>query len=275
MDTVNTTFFNAMCSFFLTEAWRITGKGFRQFRFRCNGIDKLADHGMFAGSDEVKIFSFDLVHHGFHFRKAHNSRYHVAADHERRNAICKSSIDHKISCISKYCRMDPSNVAHKIIKTIACHSAGRIHVNAVKAFHNLCMIGDLKIRHHRITEFLDLHIFTVILTNRNRRIDNIGDHHHDLLDLLFHFVFFCSKGIHAVCLSRNLLFDLFCFFFLSLSHHGTDLLGQFVSVGTKSLYFVFDLTVLLIQLHHFIYKSQFFILKLIFDILFYNIRILS
>ena len=42
------------------------------------------------------------------------------------------------------------------------------------------VIRDLKIGNYRLTELLDLHIAGIVLTNRNRRIDDIGDHHHIL-----------------------------------------------------------------------------------------------
>ena len=46
------------------------------------------------------------------------------------------------------------------------------------------MVWDLKIRDYRIAVFLNLHIFAVVLADRNAGIDDVRDGHHDLRDLL-------------------------------------------------------------------------------------------
>ena len=76
--------------------------------------------------------------------------------------------------------MKPGNIPHKIIEPIACHLPCCIQINAVKAFHNIRVIGNLKIRHYRISEFLNLYILAVILAYRHAGINDIGNGHHDL-----------------------------------------------------------------------------------------------
>ena len=112
MDTVYTSFLNSVSTFLLTEAWRIAGQCQRQLCFRSNGIDKLTDHGVLAGTDQVQVLSFDLVHHSVHFSEAHNAGYYVAADHERRYAVSKSTVDHEISCICDHCGVQSCDIAH-------------------------------------------------------------------------------------------------------------------------------------------------------------------
>ena len=60
--------------------------------------------------------------------------------------------------------MKSGNIAHQIVEAVSCYSSGSIQINAVKTLHDICVVGDLKIRNHWLTELLDLYIFTVILT---------------------------------------------------------------------------------------------------------------
>ena len=135
---------------------------------------------MLAGTDQIQILSFDLIHHGVHLCKGHNTGHHIAADHKRRNAVGKTAVDHKITCVGNYSGMQSCNIPHQIIKSIACHSACSIQVDAVKTCHNIRMIGDLKVRNYRLAEPLNLHVLAVILSDGHAGIDDIGNGHHDL-----------------------------------------------------------------------------------------------
>ena len=53
MDAVDAALLQAMGSLLLAEARRIAGKCLRKGFLRNNGINKLSDHGMLAGTDEV------------------------------------------------------------------------------------------------------------------------------------------------------------------------------------------------------------------------------
>ena len=99
MDTIYASLLDAMSTFLLTEAWRIAGQCLRQLRLWSDGVDKLTDHGVFAGTDQVQILSLDLVHHSIHLSEGHNTSYHIAADHERWDAVSESTVDHEISRI--------------------------------------------------------------------------------------------------------------------------------------------------------------------------------
>ena len=98
-----------------------------------SGINKFSNHGMLTGTDQIKILALDLVHHRIHLCKAHNSGHDIAADHIRRNAVGKTSADHKITRIRKYCRMQSCNIAHQIVEAISGYTSGRIHINTIQA----------------------------------------------------------------------------------------------------------------------------------------------
>ena len=146
---------------------------------------------MFTGTDKIQILSLDLIHHSIHFGKAHNACYHIAPDHKRRNTIGKPTSDHKITGIGKNRRMKPCDIAHQIIESVSGYSSGTFKINAVKALHDICMIRNIKFRNHRISVFLDFYVFAVIFSDRNRRINDVWDRHHDLFNSCFYFFFFC------------------------------------------------------------------------------------
>ena len=169
--------------------------------------------------------------------------------------------------------MKTGNVTHQIVETVSCYFSGAVQIDTVEFLHDLGMIGNLEIRNNGLAVFLDLHVLTVIFTDRYGRIDDVRNDHHSGADLFLHLLLLLGELVHAVSLAGNLLFDLFCLFFFLLSHQSANLFGKFVSGSTKSLYFLFDLTVLFIQLDHFIYEMELFILKFITNILFYDFRI--
>ena len=82
------------------------------FLHRNDRVNEFTDHGMFAGSDQVKILSLDLVHHSIHLVKTHNACYNVAADHEWRYTVSKSTVDHEISGVGDNCGMQSGNITH-------------------------------------------------------------------------------------------------------------------------------------------------------------------
>jgi len=82
------------------------------------------------------------------------------------------------------------NIAHQIVKSVSCHLACSIQINAVKTLHDLGVIRDLKIRNNRFAKLLDLHIAGIILADRYGRINDVRDRHHDLGNFLLKFLFF-------------------------------------------------------------------------------------
>ena len=228
---------------------------------------------MLAGSDQIQIFPFYFIHHGIHFREAHNSGHHVASDHERRYAIGEASVDHEIPRIGNNGRMQSSDVTHQIVETISCYLSGAVEIDSVKAFHDFRMIRDFKIRNHRLTISLDFHILAVVFSNRNRRINNIGNHHHILQDFFLQLSLFLFQFLQALCTGGHLSLFGFRFFLLSCFHEDADFFGNFISVGTKIICFLLGLSAFLIQSDYFIYQRQLFILEFLSDIFLYRFRI--
>ena len=73
MNPVDAALLETVRAFLLAETGRITRQRQRKRFLRQNLIDELADHGVFTGSDQKEILSFDFVHHRIHFRKAHHA----------------------------------------------------------------------------------------------------------------------------------------------------------------------------------------------------------
>ena len=86
------------------------------------------------------------------------------------------------------------------------------------------MVRYLEIRYHRLTETLNLHILRIILTDGHRRINDIGDHHHYLSDLLLHLGLLCIKLCKLLCICSHLLLDFLSLFLLAFLHQCAYLL---------------------------------------------------
>ena len=106
----------------------------------------------------------------------------------------------------------------EVVETVSGNSSCRVKVDSVESLHDLCVVRDLEIRNDRITEFLYFHVLAVIFTDRNGRIDDVRDRHHDLFDALLEVFFFLLKFSKVIGSCGNLFLYLFCFFSLSLSH---------------------------------------------------------
>ena len=135
--------------------------------------------------------------------------------------------------------MKSCNIAHQIIETVSGNSSCCIKIQSVKAFHYICMIRNLKIGNNRLSEFFDLYIACIILSYRNRGINDIGDNHHDLCDLFLEFFFHRLKLCKSLCKFCHFLLYSLCLFFLSLSHKSSDFLGDLVSLISQIIGFCF------------------------------------
>ena len=136
------------------------------------------------------------------------------------------------------------------------------------------MVRHLEIRHHRLSVFLDFHILAVIFSDGNGRVDDVGNHHHNLRDFFLQLGFQFFQLCQTPGVSRHLGFFLLRLFFLALGHQGTDFLGYLILGGAQRISFLLCLSALRVQRDHFIHQCQFFLLELLSDILFYDIRVL-
>ena len=190
---------------------------------------------MLTGSDKIKILTFNLIHHSVHFSKAHNSRNYITSNHKRRYTVGKAPVYHKVSCIAKYRRMKSRDISHKIIKTVTRNPACTFKIYTVKAFHNLGMIRNFKIRHLRLTKLLNFYILRVIPAYWNTCINYVRYSHHNLLDFLIKFSLFLFHSLKLFRISTDPSLKLLCFILHTLCHTSSDLLAQFVFFCTKNI----------------------------------------
>ena len=137
------------------------------------------------------------------------------------------------------------------------------------------MIRHLKVRYNRITILLNLHILAVILTDRYAWVNNIRNDHHDLLNLLCQLRFLCLQLFQTRGDLCNLSLSLLSLLLLALCHQTTDLFGDLLATCAKLISLLLCLSRLCIECDHLIHKWKLVLLKLIFDVLFYDVRIFS
>ena len=254
MDTVYTTLFNTVSTFLLTEARRIAGQGIRKLLFRNDLVNEFTDHGMLTGSDQIQILALDLIHHGIHLSKTHNAGNNVTSDHEWRYTVGKSTIDHEISCIRDNCRVKSCNITHQIVETISSHSTCAVKIDSIKTLHDLCVIRDLKIRNNRLAVFSHFYIFRIIFTNRNTRINDIRNYHHDLGYFLIQLFFFYRKLFQTGSVFSYFFLNVLCLIFFTLRHQRTDLFRNFIFLSAKCICFLLSCSSLCIQFNYFVYQ---------------------
>ena len=275
MDTIYTTLLNTVGAFFLTETWRVACQCVRKLLLVVDRIDELTDHRMLGSSDQVEILALDLVHHGIHLIKTHNAGYYVGTDHKRRYTVSESAVDHEISCVRDNCGVDSCNVAHQVVESVSGNFSCCIKIDTVETLHNVCVIWNLKIRNNRLTKLLDLYVAAIVFSDRNGRIDDVRDGHHNLGNLLGQLLLLCLKLRQTGSVCSDLSLDSLCLFLLTLCHQCTDLLGDLVLVCTKLISLCLCGTGLCVQLDHFINEWKLVILELLLDVLLNNLRVLS
>ena len=285
MNAVYAALLQPVGALFLAEAGGIARQRLRQRLFRDDLINEFADHGVLGCADEIEILPFDLVHHGFHIRLAHNALDHLAVDHKRRNAVSEALIDHKISRIGQHGGVQAGDVAHQIVKSVAGDSASGIHIYPIELFHDLSMVRNLKIRHFRLAEALHFHVAAVVRTDRDRRIDDIRNLQHDGMNFFRQFLFLLLQlrkpllfGAHFCHVCVNFCLNGGFFLFRGLfefAEKGPVRLAQAVFLCTQVAGLADGSTVFRIQLQHFIHKRQLCVLKFLSDVFLHYIRIVS
>ena len=171
--------------------------------------------------------------------------------------------------------MKSCDISHQVVKTVSRNFSGAVQIQTVKAFHNIRMIRNLKIRHCRLAVSLNFYILTVIFSNRNRRINDVWNGHHDFFNLFFYFFFLSGKFLYSLGVGSYFFLRLFSLFLFSFFHQAADHFRNFISFCSQAFYFLFDLSVLLIQIDDLVYKGKFTVLEFIPDILFYDFWIFS
>ena len=234
---------------------------------------------MFGSADEIEVFPFDLIHHSFHIRLAHDAFHHFSVDHKRRNAVGKAFIDHEIPGISQNGRVQTGHIAHQIVKSVAGNAPCGIHIHSIELFHDLGVIGNLKIGHFRLSEALHFHSIAVIRPQRHGRIDHIRNLQHNRVNFIGQFSFhdFQSSQPVSICLYQRLnFFRLFQFgrILFCLPHQHTDLFGELIAACTQIACLADSGAVLRIQLQNLIHQRQFGILIFFLNVFLYSFGII-
>ena len=127
--------------------------------------------------------------------------------------------------------MKSGNIAHQVIETVSRHSSGRVQINTVKPLHNICVVRNLKIRHHGLTEPLHFHVLTVVPADGHGWVDDVGNGHHDFGNLLRKLSFLFLKLRQTRGIGVDLLLHGLRLILLPLAHQHANLLGQLVAAG--------------------------------------------
>ena len=262
-----------MRALFLAEAGGIACKRLRQARLRNYLVDELAYHRMLRSTDEVKILSLYLVHHGIHIVLAHNTLDDISVDHKGRDAVGKAAVYHKIARIGKNRGMQTRHITHEIVKSVSGHTTCGVHINAAESFHDLSVIRNVKIGYARLSETLDLNIAGVVRTYRHALVNDVGDDHHYLSDL------FLKNRLQLFKLrkARGALSDLFLHLLslcaLTVSHKHAYLLGAAILFGSQIVCLLNGAAILGVKRDDLVNKRQLLLLVFVFKILLYNVGI--
>ena len=135
------------------------------------------------------------------------------------------------------------------------------------------MIGHLIVRHNRLAEALEFHVFAVIPADRNAGVDDVRDHHHALVDLLLKLRLTRRERSHFVCHRNNLLLRFLRLVAFATCHHATDLLADNVALVAQRITPSMRCAPLGIHLHNLIHQSELFILKFFADVFLHKLRV--
>ena len=158
--------------------------------------------------------------------------------------------------------------------TIAGYAVRTVEIDAAEALHNIGMIRDLVIRDDRLAETLNLDVLGIIFADRDGRIDDIRDHHHDLLDFLGKLGFRLLELGKTRGILCNLLLNGIGFVEFLLAHQHTDLLAQLVAACAQVVGFLLSGSCLRVQFDDFIDQRQLGVLEFVSYILLNDFRIL-
>ena len=241
---------------------------------------------MLTGTDQVQIFALDLVHHGIHFGEGHHALHHVAVHHKGRNDIGEALVDHKVAGISQHSLVQAGNVAQQVVEAVAGNAASSVHIDAVKALHDLGVVRDGEIGHHRLAKALSLHVVGVIGADGHAGVDHLGDGVHDLLNAcgklgllglqLCHLVGVgLDGGVVGIDLGLQLGLLGLVGALLQLTEQGAVGLAQLVAGSLQALNFLQALAVLCVLLDDFIHQRELGILELLLDVFLDSIRVVT
>ena len=285
VDAVDAALLDAVCTLLLAEAGAV-GQSQGHLALVDGLVDEAADHGVLAGADQVQVLTLDLVHHGVHLGEGHDALHHVAVHHEGRDDVGKALVDHKVAGVGQHSLVQACNVAQQVVEAVTGHAARGVHIDAVKALHDLGVVRDGEIRHNGLTEALSLHVIGIVRADGHAGVDHLGNGVHDLLNAGRQFLLFLLQLCHLVgvrldggvvgvdlCLQLSLL----CLVgaLLQLTEQRAVGLAQLVAGGLQGLHFLQGCAVLGILFDDLVHQRQLCILKLLFDVFLNGVRVLA
>ena len=286
VDAVDAALLDAVGTLLLPEAGAIGGQGQGHLALVDGLVDEAADHGVLAGADQVQVLTLDLVHHGVHLGEGHDALHHVAVHHEGRDDVGEALVDHKVAGIGQHSLVQACDVAQQVVEAVTGHAACGVHIDAVKALHDLGVVRDGEIRHHRLAEALGFHVIGIVRADGHAGVDHLGNGVHDLLNAGGQCLLFLLQLCHLVgvrldggvvgvdlCLQLSLL----CLVgaLLQLTEQRAIGLAQLVAGGLQGLHFLQGCAVLGILFDDLVHQRQLCILKLLFDVFLNGVRVLA
>ena len=94
----------------------------------------------------------------------------------------------------------------------------------MQALHDIRVVGNLKVRHHRLAVALNFDIAGIVLADRNRRVHNLRDGQHNLPDSGRDFRLSRLEGRKALVNLCDFFLRLLGLVLLALSHQSADAL---------------------------------------------------
>ena len=171
--------------------------------------------------------------------------------------------------------MQAGDVAQQVVEAVAGHAACSVHVDAVKALHDLGVVRDGEIGHDRLTEALCFHVVGVVRADGHAGVDHLGDGVHDLLDASRQSFLFLLQLCHLVGVGLDggvVGVDLS----LQLSLLGLVVgLAQLVAGSLEGFHFLQRCAVLGILFDDLIHQRQLCVLELLLDVFLDGVRILT
>ena len=198
--------------------------------------------------------------------------------HKGRNDVGKALfVDHEIARVGKHRLMQPRDIAEQIVKAHARDASGGFFVDAIKALHDVHMVGDFKIGHDRLSEALDLDVAAVVRADGDGRVNDVRDHIHDLADARVHLrdrlIERCSSvvvcfdgGVILVDLRLELCLFRFIFALFKLAVQRAVGLRQLVARSLEALDLRDRGAALLVQVNDLVYQRKLHVLKFLADI---------
>ena len=275
VDAVDASLLDAVGADFLAEAGAVTGQRLGQLILVQHLTDVAADHGVLGRTDQVQVFTLDLVHHVLHFLEAHDALYDVAVDHERGNEVLESLVDHEVAGIAQDAGVQSGDVALQVVEAVAGRSTGAVQIDAGEHLHDVDMVRDLPFGHDGFAEAFQFHVLGVVLADGHGVVDHLRDDHHALVDLSGQFFFLLFKRCQFVGHLGDLFLGFFRFVLLAGLHQLADLLGHAVAVGSQFVASRLRRSQFFIHGDDFVHHGQLFVLELLADVLFDRIGVCS